>query len=268
MHIDLFGKDSPISLRENPERLDYDKIPLLNLAKYLLQLAETPEGISLVQDDDGDNVIAPEHVIKFMQQHGYSPYYIPEPALHLVDSEEGIESDEDLMPLHMAHILLDLGGLIKNENGTLRITGKGKELQSDNHKLLQHLFLTHIEKLNWSYFDFGDDDDFGKLGLGFSFICISKYGGKKRNSSFYLNKYVKAFPWLWDTEDVPKLYKTEAIKKAYYIDWYGERIFTNFLELFGLVSIEYYEAPFGIQQSVQRTPLFHKLLKVQPHKEF
>jgi hypothetical protein len=67
----------------------------------------------------------------------------------------GARNEEDVFPLHVVRVLLDLAGLIKRRKGAFSATRRGSDLLADERagELFARLFETHFRTLNLGYLD-------------------------------------------------------------------------------------------------------------------
>jgi hypothetical protein len=70
-------------------------------------------------------------------------------------ADRKIINEDDIFPLHIVHILLDLAGLIKRRKGVITLTRRGQELLDEDRagELFALLFRTHFRRLNLGYLD-------------------------------------------------------------------------------------------------------------------
>jgi hypothetical protein len=166
------------------------------------------------------------------------------------------ETDSDIISL--TQIISELAGIIKKRSGKLSLTKKGENIlkQNDDFELFKLLFKAFIEKFNWSYFDFFDDEQLGQLGVGFTLILLEKYGDNYRTNDFYSTKYLKAFPWF--KENVETLYSTveEEMNNCYTV-----RTFERFLNYFNLIKLKSERKRFE-NFELRKSPIFDKIIKI------
>ena len=70
-------------------------------------------------------------------------------------ADRTVRNEEDVFPLHLLRILLELSGLIKRRKGFFSLTRAGERLSSDARagELFTLLFVTHFRKFNLAYLD-------------------------------------------------------------------------------------------------------------------
>ena len=91
--------------------------------------------------------------------------------------------------------------------------------------LLKELILAFGQKFNWSYFDGYGSQPIGSIGWLYSIYLVATYGNVSRPTTFYAEKYFKAFPALMNVPD-----------RGDPFDCYEIRSFDRFMILFGLVN--------------------------------
>lgn len=250
MHHLLYStleKESPIQLQRLTEA-DCNKIPILNLAKHLIDLIDKNKEIKLTQKG-----YLPLKIVSELFQTKYTKdkrIYLPAKQFKEIE----------VPSIHLARILLEISGLIKIKNGKMSLSQNTKKIAADNNELLRLLWETFTNKFNWAYFDLYGENDIGQFGYGFSLILLSKYGHVKRLDSFYAEKYFIALPLLLERQDAEFRQKRANV-------CYSFRTFRIFLNYFGLAEFEIGPMPeAGLY--IQKTELFDKLIKCKPHKSY
>lgn len=244
---DTFGPKSPIQLQALGEA-DMQKIPLLNQVKYLMGIIESEGELKLTARGFLPvRVVADIHAQQFIPQEPIEAEIIK------------VKKEKDSRTINLTRILLEISNLTKKRKNKLSLTKKGREALKDSNKLLEHIFLTFVNKFNWAYYDLYVDQPVGQLGMGFSLILLNKYGSKKRKDIFYAEKYFKAFPALI-SYFVPRPLSTAEVQAH---RCYVLRTFTRFLKYFGLVEL-YPIDKLGFNNFVKKAPLFDKYIKIIP----
>ncbi len=245
-----FEADSPIILQKLSDS-DYQKIPILNQIKYLLELIDKNGEIKLTSK----GFLPTKIVADLYQQKFLKDEFI----------ERGISKlykETDSITVNITRILIELAGLTKKRNGKLSLTKSSSKLLHDNYELLRLIILTFTTKFNWAYLDGYGDNQIGQLGFGFSLILLSKYGNEKRLDSFYADRYFKAYPKLLDS-----IQPTYGTLESYSRGCYSIRTFERFLDYFGLINIQVERNGPNTLKYISKTDLFDKLIKCTPHKK-
>ncbi len=228
--------------------VQYSKIPILNQAKYMMNLLDEAKELRLTTKG-----FLPVKVVKDIYSQGFIKDEIIEQGISKIYKET------DSVTIRLPRILLELGGITKKRNNKLSLTKKGKELLKDDEGLLMNLFLTHGKVFNLAYFDYHGDNSIAQMGFAFSLFLLHKYGKKKRMGDFYAKKYFVAFPMLLNRV-APNSYRTieQTANNIYTL-----RTFNRFFWYYGLVDMNIsYVDPVELKT----TELFDELIAVKmPH---
>ncbi|MDF1550164.1 MAG: hypothetical protein P1P88_20225 [Bacteroidales bacterium] len=243
-----FAIDSPLKLQKLSDA-DYQRIPILNQIRYLVDLIEKNGEIKLTNKG-----FLPTKLVSDL----YSQGFLKEE--HIEKGISKLYKETDSMTINLTRILTELSGLTKKRNGKLSLTKSSQKILADNEELLRQIFLTFTNKFNWPYYDGYGENQIGQLGYGFSLILLSKYGQIKRLDSFYAEKYFMAFPKLLDS-----LEPTYGTLERYSTKCYSIRTFERFLDYFGLVTIEEEKKGFDSIIYITKTDLYDRLIKCTPH---
>ncbi len=243
---DTFGENSPIQLLELTDT-DYQKIPILNQIKYLLNLIDEEGEIKLTNKG-----FLPRTIVSNIYKQGFIKNELIELGIAKLSKET------DSIAINLTRILIEISGIAKNRHHKLSLTKKGKAIKGNNFKLLLLILKTFTTKFNWAYYDAYGENKIGQLGFGFSLILLSKYGLEKRNHKFYSDKYFKAYPQLLYESSYPNFGTIEEYAES----CYSVRTFERFLEFFGLTKIQAEEKS-GNETYVVKTEIFDRLIKLR-----
>jgi len=147
-----------------------------------------------------------------------------------------IMKEDDSFYIRLINILTEVAGFTKKVYGKKSLTKKGNKLLAlkSSYQIYRNIFLTYTRKFNWGYFDLYPEASIIQNGFGFSIFLVQKYGDEPKESEFYSNKFLAAFPITIDQfSDTPYFTKKKQYKQCYYI-----RTFDRFLYRFGLIDIE------------------------------
>ena len=243
-----FEPNSPIALLKGTDS-DYDKIPILNQVKYLLNRINETKSIKLTQAG-----YLPTKLVRVTLDQNF---------LNLNDPERNFIANKELDSpfLHLTMNLMTISGLVKKQKGTISLPGKTKRILDNNEALFRKIFETFVLKYNWAYNTWGNEEKIGQLGFGFTLVLISKYGNIYRPYSFYAQKYFTAFPALLSS--VNSLYGSSQ-EFAYEI--YRLRSFTSQNKYFNLFDVQDNEDWKNPKVLVKKSVLFDRLIKCEPHK--
>ncbi len=243
-----FESKSPITIQSLAD-LDYYKIPMFCLVKYLLDLIDKNGEIKLTAKG-----FLPTKIVKDIYNQGFLEEYLFSSGISKLYKES------DSLTVNLTRLLAELAGLIKKRNGKLSLTKNGEKLASNNQDLFELIFKTMTQKFNWAYYDNYGDEQIGQFGFGYSLILLSKYGAEKQLDYFYAEKYLKAFP-----QFLQSMTPTYTTAEKYAANCYSIRTFERFLSYFGL--IEKHGKMLDRNTFITKTELFDKLIQVSPSKK-
>lgn len=244
---DPFGEKSPIELVRMPGEY-YEKIPMLNQVKYLTSVVASGNGLKLTKLG-----FLPVKVVADIYSQGFLKDELIESGISKLYKET------DSKTIRLARILTEVSGLVKVRKNVMSLTRAGEEMLKDEHSVLLKLLEVFMMKYNWSYFDGYSQNNIGRLGAGFTFLLLSRYGDEKRLDRFYAEKYLRAFPALLNEVEEDHFSSPEDVLSR----CYSIRTFDRFLYFFGLVDID--DKGMLKPNYIQKTNLFDKLIKCHPH---
>jgi hypothetical protein len=220
-----FSSDSPLKFKNRiPDKI-LDQIPFLLQIEYLLKRIDAIGEIKLTSTG-----ALPTQLVKEI----YSQGFIKDSGI-----EKGytkLYGEASCLPVHLTRIIVELAGFVKKKKGKLSLTKIWAEkLRSEKRtEILFKVFTTYSQKFNWSYLDGYQSLRAAQLGFAFSLFLISKYGNIERLSTFYSEKYLKAFPQI--IAEFPDRYsKGEGVQDFHRCYLY--RTFERFLEYFNIVEV-------------------------------
>jgi hypothetical protein len=151
------------------------------------------------------------------------------------------------MTIELTNILCQISGLIKKRKNVISLTHNG-EAALETGNVLSTILSAFVSKFNWAYYDFYENDDIGRIGAYFSIYLLDKYGNEKRETSFYANKYFRAFfrEYIGINTEPHHIYSL--------------RTFDRFLAYFGFLE-EYKENDDTIKY-VKKTELFDRYIEI------
>jgi hypothetical protein len=243
-----FGSNSPVKLQTLTDA-DYNKIPILNLVKYLTRLIHEAGEMKLTNKG-----YLPTKIVSELYQQGFLK------EEHIESKITKLYKETDSLTINLARILTELSGLAKKRNGKLSLTKSGEKIISDNDKLLKAILGTFTTKFNWAYYDGYGENQIGQMGFGFSLILLSKYGQERRLDTFYSKKYFEAFPRLLDSIE-----PTFGTLEYYTTNCYSLRTFDRFMNYFGLTAMNKEGKGFDAKKYITKTELLDKLITCTPH---
>lgn len=241
---DTFGEKSPINLTEVTES-DYKTIPILNQARFLIELLYKQGEIKLTPKG-----FLPTKIVSEMYSQGFLKEELIESGISKLCKES------DSITITLTRILLELSGIVKKQNGKLSLTKNGKKSLDSSHKILYLILTAFGTKFNWAFFDRYGENNIGQLGFGFTLILLSKYGKDKKIDTFYADKYFRAFPSLIKSLENPRV---ETVERQEAVRCYSLRSFDRFLDYFGVINIEE-EKRLSSDKYISKTEIFDKLI--------
>jgi hypothetical protein len=175
-----------------------------------------------------------------------------------------INMEEDFMELSVLRYVSSTAGLIRKYKGMFILTKKCQKLLSEGKDaaIYRELFRTYCDKFNWSYGDGCYDHPFFQRSFMFTLHLLQKFGGEKRDTDFYGEKFIRAFPKL-KQEILANSRPFEMSREDYYImHCLRLRVIERFTQFFGLVEIEAVgEDRFERKHMVMKTPLLDEMFE-------
>lgn len=164
-------------------------------------------------------------------------------------------NEDDLFPLHITHVLLDLAGLIKRRKGVISLTRRGQEFQGDVRvaELFVLLFRTHFRQFNLAYLDRSVPVPGFQRTIGYALYQFGRIGAEWRMAEALTESLILPAVRAEIPPD-PHFDRTANIL--------GNRLLRP-LEGFGLAEMrEQPRAPgeWGRDQLYRKTPLFDRFL--------
>ncbi len=167
----------------------------------------------------------------------------------------GTANEEDVEPLHITRILLELAGLVKRRNGLFSLTRTGEKLSAEGRagELFATLFRVHFRRFNLEYLDGAPDVPEFQFSIGYTLFRFGHVGGEWSTpydlaESIVLPGVGEAPPRSPYGDPMPLIVETRFLRP---------------LEGFGLAEVQEQEwvrgAP-GPRDLYRRTPLFERFL--------
>lgn len=243
-----FDEDSPMKFKENAAAEIFDKIPMLQMVVFFLNLIQKEQTIKLTQKGN-----LPLKVLRAIYDLRLRPSEYIDSGMTTIRSEEGYTT------AHCMRLLCELLGFVKKRKGKMTLTAKGrKAIKTANHYMLfKDLFTCYTTGFNWAYNDYYADEVIGQMGFAFSLELLSKYGAIEREDVFYTEKYFKAFPKMIEDMEEPLYGNKERNAFASY----SHRTFYNFMWMFGMAEvIEKGEDMLRKKRFIKKTPSLDQLI--------
>lgn len=245
----LFDENCPVKIKRMKSD-DFQRIPIFNGVKFLLNQLSEMEGIKLTAMG-----YLPTKIVSDL----YNQKYFSEEMI-----EKGISKlykETDSLYVRLCRILLELSGVAKKSKGKLILTKKGTNCLVKDQLLLEEILNAYCKKFNWGYFDGYELENIGRLGCGYSIYLLNQYGSDVLQNDFYSKKYFTAYPML--IEEIHPRYGTV---ESYINRCYSYRMFEQFGMLTGIIK-KIGEHKYGEPKFIQKTELLELLFEVnQPQK--
>jgi len=149
-----------------------------------------------------------------------------------------VRSETDFFDLNVTRLVGGLAGLIRKYRGRFVLTTNFRKCmtQGGMTAVYPHLFRAFVEKYNWAYRDRYPEFRIIQQSFLFSLWLFHRFGDEWRPSSFYEDRFVKAFPVVLTEAESERSYTTpeEAVRACY--AW---RCLEGFAVFLGLMDIEW-----------------------------
>jgi len=239
-------KNSIVRFKENIPDEVLDKIPMLRIIEFIIaKIGETGE-LKLTKTGKLPVKVVFGVYGKYFKEsleryHSYNP-----------------TREDDVISVKIARTVLELSSVVKKRNNKLSLTRAGEKIAANRNLLLEEIFKTYVMKFNMGFADGYEAKGYGNIGFAFILIMLSMFGDKKRDSSFYVEKYHKAFPELVSSSCLP-LFSREAG----FTYCFNYRIIELFLKLFNLVDADFI---YGFNEivSLKKTDIFDQVIHIVP----
>lgn len=236
---DPLGEESPIQLDLSNPAL-FDNMPLFNLINYLGRILDREGELKLTQTGR-----LPIRVVSELYEQKYmAEYYI----------EKGFQKlykESDALSMMLTRIIMEVMGMSKKRKNKLSLTKAGAHFLADQKAMAEKLIVTFTTGFNWAYFDDFPDDYVGQMGVGYTLFLLNKYGDDQQSPSFYVQKYVEAYPYLL------RNYRSYGEDMDSLIHCYTYRTFHLFMDYLGLIKME--RGMYNNIEKVGYSPLFKKI---------
>lgn len=268
-----------------PSRITEDllnSIPMFRLIEEFLRIAVREGKIELTKQG-----FLKRRILHELYAHRILPTVLIE------DGEISLRQELDWPAVFHAHGVLEVGGWVEARKGHQVLTTLGKELAAaPRERLFRAFFDVFTHRLDW--FGYGEPEGLGPIQdlIGYSYWLVKKFGAEWRETDFYANKFLTAFPMvlpenrdrpidtgideiirmaragapeLWEAEDQPRrgpqFPKIDPDSKSArtFTLFYTLRTFQTYMEWLGL--IEQRRREFPACPIVRRTRLFERLIE-------
>jgi hypothetical protein len=156
----------------------------------------------------------------------------------------------DAPTVELTNILCQASGLIKKRERIISLTKKG-EAALETGNVLSAILSAFVSKFNWRYYDRweAEYDEIGQRGAYYSIYLLGKHGNEKRETSFYANKYFRAFfqEYVGINTEAHRIYSFRTFDR--FLDYFG------FLHDFGGEELEI--------THIKKSELFDKYIEIK-----
>jgi hypothetical protein len=247
---DTFCDKSPFQIRNNIDNDTLNQIPLFRIAEEYLKIIQRDKQIKLTPLG-----ALPKKVIVEL----YDKRILLDEQI-----ETGITKlwkEQDCISILSARLTTEIAGLVKKTNGKLSLTKNGiKLIQPENRLEFFKLFLlSFTQEFLWSFNDGYPEQPIGQLGWAFSVFMLDKFGDQPRQTDFYAEKYIKAFP------NFISFFKPDySTPQHQFMRCYSFRTFDHFFLWFGFVTVEKQSVYLDLDgDKFTRTALIKQLFKFE-----
>lgn len=111
--------------------------------------------------------------------------------------------ETDSRHIHVCKMVLEMAGIVLKQHGKWHLTKKGQKLSQPAQRtaLFQEIFQGFTLKYNWAHLDGYNHPQAGQMAFAFSLSLLAHFGETKHPTSFYVKKYLAAFPMLLEETD-------------------------------------------------------------------
>lgn len=246
-----FAFTSPLYLPDELSDETLNRIPFFRLMEEFLKIIAREKSIKLTPLGYLQKKVLVElYAYDFVKSYGV------ERGLHKLTKEE------DWPVMMTIHDLSNMLGFVRKLKGGYVLTKAGKDfIKTENrNRSFRDLFRFYTTFFSWSNLDGYSVERVGQLGWGFTLLLLKKYGNKPLSPTFYVDKYLKAFPAFVDQMTNSGF----GTPYEYVANAYRNRVFSKFLVWWGF--IEYTEKHFDRGTEISKivaTPLLKELFSVE-----
>lgn len=221
-----FPFDTP-ALFEFPETLSLQpEAPVLVLIRSITDAI----------DEKGLKATAKGNLPRKLCQAAAASYWsaLPEDDIH---HRIRVNKEEDCADLHVARVLMELAGLLRNTKGRFYLTRKYHQIattQSGLAGLYPTIFKTCCTDFNWAFRDGYEEIPFIQQSFLFTLYLLHRHGNDWKPCRFYEDRFVQAFPMIFDEVGATTYYTAEEHIRS----CYSLRVLERFLHFMGLARVE------------------------------
>lgn len=181
-----FSKDSPLQINKYIPTDVLDQIHFFNQIEFFLERMIQIKELKLT----GKGFL-PTGFVRELYTQGFIKEDIIEDGTLKLYAEKSSES------VHLTRQFVEFCGFLETRQNRLILTPKWRELIQSRCRLdiFFRILSTFTQKFNWENIGFSPNSNTSQIGFAFSLFLLSKYGQIKRPDMFYVDKYIKAYPF-------------------------------------------------------------------------
>lgn len=223
---DPFGADAPLVVADTP------RVPPRSALLHLsLDLIEALGDAGLKATQRGN--LPRAHVLAALERYQAAGWSI-EPFLR-------VRNEEDFFELHVARLVSRMAGLVTLRSGRWHATRAGRRTleRSGAAGVYAALFRAFVRKYAWNWADLYPRLDIVQASWAFSLLLLRRYGQTWRDSDFYAERFVRAFPLAVDeAADADQHTAWPRNPHAAVRHAYEARVLDRFAAFLGLAEVE------------------------------
>ncbi len=218
-----FTEVSPVQLRHDTEDASLDQIPLFGIAEALLHIIKNAGELKLTATD-----ALPKKVVLEL----YEKKLISE--FHLDSGMYKLSKESDSHTVTAARYGVEYGRLARKANGKFMLQKATIQLleKGDRIALFKQFLLGFSDKYLWASPDGFVNQNFGQYGWAYSLYMLLKCGKEQTNVQFYVDKYLLAFPGLYN-----EFLQESDFRRKDLLSCYALRTFKRNFAWLGLVNV-------------------------------
>lgn len=148
----------------------------------------------------------------------------------------GINTEPDFNELHVTRLVAELAGFVRKYGGKFILGKTCRDLKANQgmRAIYPHLFEAFVRRYEWGYLDRYPEFPFIQASFLFTLFLLSRYGDQWRPDTFYVERYLRAFPALLREAPESGFWTPEKLVG----NCYSLRTLQRFAEFMGLVEVE------------------------------
>lgn len=250
-----FTNNSLLEINTNISSRIISQIPYLKPILFLLKKASEVKYIKLSRS----GYLPPDLVKKIGDTvtflHGF-----------LIISSGRLSAEQDSIGVRLSREIAENSGCLVRKKNKLFISPDCKEqlLTGNFSEIFRKVFIGFTQHYEWKRFHYSENPITGQKGFAYTLYLLSKYGKSFKPISFYVDKYVKAFPFtseeLMCTEIMHRPDPIPASPADFFPSSFETVTFRNFLVNFKLVDYQWVEKPNSDRRlMIKKSRTFNKI---------